>query len=107
VLTPFGHRQALIGPQSNRSLDNEYVYFGILWGVVPLAVMLLFPLTAVAVALRVRRDRLGTALAVLVVCIFVALTGVVLLTQQQMFVWLVVGGASAAAAARTRRCATG
>lgn len=105
TLKPLGQTQLPRGPQGNRSIDNQYIYFGILWGVVPLAPFILLPFAVLLALRRVRRDVLSVVVLAAVVGNFAALTGVALFTQQQLYFWLLVGAASGIVATARQRTA--
>ena len=87
------HDLALIGPSptlTGRSIDNEYLHFGLEWGIVPALFLFGVAVAAVATAWSLRRS--DGAIGVVVAANVIGLLSVAFITQQQLFIWLLIGG---------------
>ena len=99
ILHVWGSRVNRLTPavESGGSTDNEYILLAEEWGLIPMAALMLIPLTLLWVISRTRSVAAGS-LAVLPIVALVALIGLVFvafITQQQLMIWLLLGAAGA------------
>jgi hypothetical protein len=83
----------------NFATDNQYIIFGDMWGLIPLAAFLLVVLSLVHTLARALASREGLLAGIPMVALAncAGLFFVALITQQQVMVWLLIGASAAAA----------
>jgi hypothetical protein len=84
---------------SNSSVDNAYIDLAAQWGLIPMAALVLVPLTLLPVIVRASSRGSGpmVVLPIAALTSFVALFFVAFITQQQLMIWLLVGASGAIA----------
>jgi hypothetical protein len=102
VLHEWGNPTNAVAPAvsaDNFATDNQYIIFGDMWGLIPLAAFLLVVLSLVHTLARALASGEGLLAGIPLVALAncVGLFFVALITQQQVMVWLLIGASAATA----------
>jgi hypothetical protein len=102
VLHAWGNPANAVAPAvsaANFATDNQYIIFGDMWGLIPLAAFLLVVLSLVHTLARALASGEGLLAGIPLVALAncAGLFLVALITQQQVMVWLLIGASAATA----------